>query len=88
MILLDPARDTNCSSCSYCSWIGSRIGDLNTSKAKLREAKYQRENKDRAVLLAVLQRCKVVINGLYSTHEREIHDRSGIVRAVRQTNSN
>ncbi len=33
-ILLDPAHDANCSGC---------IGELNTSKAKLREATYPRE---------------------------------------------
>ncbi len=39
------------------------IGDLNTSKAKLRGAKYQREKKkDKAALLTVLPRRKVIIN--------------------------
>ncbi len=66
---------------------------MNTSKAKLRGAKYQRKkDKDNAVLLTVLQRRKVVIirnvHGLYSTREREIHDKRGIINAVRQTNSN
>ncbi len=56
-ILPDPARDANRD--SSCRSI--RIGNLKTSKAKLRGAKYQREDKDKGVLLTVLQRCKVII---------------------------
>ncbi len=55
----------------------NRNGDLNTSKAKLRGAKYQRE-KIKAKLLTVLPRRKVIIirnvYGLYLTRERELHD--------------
>ncbi len=50
----------------------------------------EREGKDKAVLLTVLPRRKVVIirnvHGLYST--RETHDKRGVVKAVKQTNSN
>ncbi len=62
--------------CGNCS--NNRIGDLDTSKTKLRGAKYQREREDKAVLLTVLPRCKVLIirnvHGLYITREREQHD--------------
>ncbi len=52
----------------------------------------EKKDKAKAVLLTVLQRRKVVIirniQGLYITREREIHDKRGIINAVRQTNSN
>ncbi len=47
----------------------------------------EREDKDKAILLTVLPRFKVIVirnvHGLYITREREIHDKRVIINAVR-----
>ncbi len=52
----------------------------------------ERNVKDKVVLLTVLQSCNVVLNwnahGLYSTRQREIHNKHGTDKAIRQTDRN